>query len=135
MYLLDTNILSELMKKKPNAHMLSRLRSKPVHNLFTSCVCVSELRFGCSLRDDFENLWARINREILSRINIVSLGQKEAVLAGDILAQVNSARETPCMDDILVAACAMANHLTVVSNDTERYASIKGLASENWFEP
>jgi len=135
MYLLDTNILSELMKKSPNPHMISRLRSKPVHSLFTSCLCVSELRFGCSLRADFEEFWARINREIISRINVVALGQKEAVVAGDILAQVSGMEKAASMDDVLVAACAMANQLIMVTTDEERYAGIKGLAVENWLSP
>lgn len=135
MYLLDTNILSELMKKNPNPRMLSRLREKPVHSLFTSCVCVSELRFGCSLRADFNEFWSRINKEIIARINIVALGQNEAVLAGDILAQLSSKGEAVGMDDILVAACALANQLTMVTDQVERYSGIKGLAVENWLVP
>ena len=135
MYLLDTNILSELIKKNPNPCIITRLRSKPVHSLFTSCVCVSELRFGSSLRADFEQFWSKMNEEIFSRINIVPLGQKEAVLAGDILAQLAGKVEKIGMDDILVAACALANQLTMVTPHVERYSGIKGLAVENWFEP
>jgi len=135
MYLLDTNILSELIKKKPNPRIISRLRAKPVHSLFTSCVCVSELRFGSSLRADFEKFWCKINEEIFSRINIVPLGQKEAVLAGDILAQLRGTAEGIGMDDILVAACALANQLVMVTPHVERYSGIKGLTVENWFEP
>ena len=135
MYLLDTSILSELIKKNPNPCIIMRLRSKPVHSLFTSCVCVSELRFGSSLRADFEQFWSKMNEEIFSRINIVPLGQKEAVLAGDILAQLAGKVEKIGMDDILVAACALANQLTMVTPHVERYSGIKGLAVENWFEP
>ena len=135
MYLLDTSILSELIKKNPNPCIITRLRSKPVHSLFTSCVCVSELRFGSSLRADFEQFWSKMNEEIFSRINIVPLGQKEAVLAGDILAQLAGKVEKIGMDDILVAACALANQLTMVTPHVERYSGIKGLAVENWFEP
>jgi predicted nucleic acid-binding protein len=135
MYLLDTSILSELIKKNPNPCIITRLRSKPVHSLFTSCVCVSELRFGSSLRADFEQFWSKMNEEIFSRINIVPLGQKEAVLAGDILAQLTGKVEKIGMDDILVAACALANQLTMVTPNVERYSGIKGLSIENWFEP
>ncbi len=135
MYLLDTSILSELIKKNPNPCIITRLRSKPVHSLFTSCVCVSELRFGSSLRADFEQFWSKMNEEIFSRVNIVPLGQKEAVLAGDILAQLAGKVEKIGMDDILVAACALANQLTMVTPHVERYSGIKGLAVENWFEP
>jgi tRNA(fMet)-specific endonuclease VapC len=63
------------------------------------------------------------------------LGQKEAVLAGDILAQLSSKGEAVGMDDILVAACALANQLTMVTDQVKRYLGIKGLAVENWLEP
>jgi predicted nucleic acid-binding protein len=135
MYLLDTNVLSELVKKNPNPHVIAHLRATPIHCLFTSCVCVSELRFGSFVRVDFEKFWARINEEIVSRINIVSLGQKEAVLAGDILAQLRGRGESIGMDHVLVAACALANQLTIVTPHVERYSGIKGLAVENWFNP
>ena len=36
MYLVDTNILSELIKRHPNSHVLSRMGSKPAHTLFTA---------------------------------------------------------------------------------------------------
>ena len=87
------------------------------------------------MRADFEEFWARINREIISRINVVALGQKEAVVAGDILAQVSGMEKAASMDDVLVAACAMANQLIMVTTDEERYAGIKGLAVENWLSP
>ena len=53
MYLLDTNILSELIKKRPNPKVLSQLRSKSSLTLYTSCICIMELRFGSALRDVF----------------------------------------------------------------------------------
>ncbi len=64
MYLLDTNILSELIKRKPNPSLLTRLGSEPAHTLLTSCICIMELRFGSALRKDFEKFWQKINTEI-----------------------------------------------------------------------
>ncbi len=58
-YLLDTNILSELLKKRPSPHLIDRLRSKQPESICTSSICVMELRFGAALRDDaevFQNL-------------------------------------------------------------------------------
>jgi len=52
MYLLDTNILSELVKKRPNPQVLSQLRSKAALTLFTSCICIMELRFGSALSEE-----------------------------------------------------------------------------------
>ena len=80
-YLLDTNILSELLKKRPNPHLMVRLRAKPPESLFTSCICVMELRFGSALRRDSEVFWERIASEILSRVSILPLDFPEAPMA------------------------------------------------------
>jgi predicted nucleic acid-binding protein len=45
MVLLDTNILSELVKKKSNPNFLSRVSSLPARHLYTSMVCLMELRY------------------------------------------------------------------------------------------
>jgi tRNA(fMet)-specific endonuclease VapC len=135
MYLLDANMLSELIKREPNPQLLSHLRSKPVHSLSTSSICLMKLRYGSALKTDFENFWSKIRQEILSRVNVVPFGEKEALAAGDLMAQLNNDRDTIGMDDILVAASAIANQYTVVTGDVERFSGIKGLAAENWLEP
>jgi len=135
MYLLDTNMLSELIKRKPNLGLLARLRSKPVHSLSTSCICLVKLRYGSALKTDFESFWSKIREEILSRVNVVPFGEKEALVAGDILAQLSGTGDTIGMDDILVAASAIANQYTVVTGDVGRFSGIQGLAIENWLEP
>lgn len=132
MYLLDTNILSELIKKRPNPNLLSHLRSKPAHELFTSCVCVMELRFGSALREDFEIFWQKINREILSRINVVPFGELEALTAGDLLADIRKNGRSIGMEDVMIAASAIANKYTVVTANTRHFSRIKGLSVENW---
>jgi len=135
MYLLDTNMLSELIKREPNPYLLSCLRSKPIHSLSTSCICLVKLRYGCASKTDFESFWSKIRQEILSRVNVVPFGEKEAVVAGDILAKLNDAEDRIGMDDILMAASAIANQYTVVTSDVKRFSGIKGLAIENWLEP
>jgi predicted nucleic acid-binding protein len=135
MYLLDTNMLSELIKREPNPNFLSRLRSKPVHSLSTSCLCLVKLRYGSALKTDFESFWSKIRQEILSRVNVVPFGEKEALVAGDILAQMNNAGDRLDMDDILVAASAIANQYTVVTSHVARFSGIQGLAIENWLDP
>jgi len=132
MYLLDTNILSELIKKKPNPLLLHRLEREPAYNLFTSCICTMELRFGSSLREDFEKFWQKITNEIISRVNVLSIGEKEALAAGDILASLRKTGQGIGMEDVLIAASAIANHYTVVTANTRHFSRIKNLRVENW---
>jgi predicted nucleic acid-binding protein len=134
MYLMDTNILSELIKKRPNPHLLSQLRSKPSHALLTSCICVMELRFGSMLREDFEVFWPKINREIVSRVKVVPLGEKESLIAGDILADMRKTGQSIGIEDVLIAASAITNKCIIVTANVRYFSRISGLIIENWLK-
>jgi tRNA(fMet)-specific endonuclease VapC len=132
MYLLDTNILSELIKKRPNPNFIARLRTEELKTLCTSSICVFELRLGSALRDDFHIFWQRIMNEFLSGISILQFGEDEALLAGDILAQLQKAGQKIGIEDIFIAATAMANRCTLVTANTKHYSRITNLKIENW---
>ena len=134
MYLLDTNILSELIKKHPSPLVLSQLGSKPAHTLFTSSICIMELRFGSALRENFETFWQRIVKEIISRVNIIPIGETEALAAGDILADLRKTGNIIGLEDVLIAASAITNQYTVVTANTRHFSRIKGLLVEHWLE-
>ncbi len=134
MYLLDTNILSELIKRHPNSHVLSRLGSEPAHTLFTSCICIMELRFGSALREDFEKFWQKITKEIISKVNILPIGEKEGLVAGDILAGLRKTGQIIGLEDVLIAAAAITNQYPVVTANTRHFSRITGLQVENWLE-
>lgn len=132
MYLLDTNILSDLIKRKPNAHLMGRLSSEPAHTLFTSCICIMELRFGSALREDFVKFWQKITKEIISRVNILPIGEKEVLVAGDILAGLRKTGQIIGLEDVLIAVSAITNQYTVVTANTRHFSRIAGLQVENW---
>ena len=72
MYLLDTNVLSQLVRKHPPPDLIDRLGQHATDPLFTSCICVMELRQGALRRPDHGALWSRIEREILSRVEMLN---------------------------------------------------------------
>jgi len=132
MYLLDTNILSELVKKQPNPHLLQHLQSNPSQSLFTSCICVMELRFGSALREDFESFWQNIETEIISRVKILPLGYDEVLKAGDILADLQKTGKTISIEDVLIASTALIHKFVMVTADTRHFSRINRLVIENW---
>jgi len=93
-----------------------------------------ELRFGSALREDFETFWQRIVKEIISRVNIIPIGEKEALAAGDILADLRKTGNIIGLEDVLIAASAITNQYTVVTANTRHFSRIKGLLVENWLE-
>lgn len=134
MYLLDTNILSELIKKRPNPCLIERLPYQPSETLFTSCICVMELRMGSALRDDSDSFWNRISDEILTRITILPIGSAEAKIAGDILANLRTTGQLIGIEDVLIAATAICHRLTAVTGNVSHFNRVDGLRVENWLQ-
>ena len=134
MYLLDTNILSELIKKRPNPNFIKKLRSKPSHTLHTSIICVFELRFGSALGDDFKTFWTQIMNDIISRVIVLPFGENEAYIAGDILVYLKKSGQKIGIEDIFIAATTLSQKCILVTANTRHYSKIKDLTIENWLE-
>ena len=43
MYLIDTNMLSELLRMSPNPNFMVKLRTTPANALFSASICIMEL--------------------------------------------------------------------------------------------
>ncbi len=132
MYLLDTNILSHLVRKRPPAVLVERLREHAPEELFTSCICVMELRHGAMRRPDPTGLWPRIERDILQRVQILGLGTEEALIAGDVMAHLWTRGRMIDVEDVLIGATALAQGLSVVTNNLDHFRRIPRLRVEDW---
>lgn len=132
-YLLDTNVLSEVIRKEPNRGLLRRLDEIAPRDAVTSVVCVAELRHGTARVAHGARLWDRIAREILSRVDILPLGEAEAVRAGDLLATLEAQGEPIGMEDVWIGATALEHRLTVVTRNLKHFRRIHGLVSESWW--
>ena len=132
MFLLDTDTLSQLLKKRPSAKLMERLQQAAADSLCTSSVSVMELRFGARRRDDADLLWKRIEQQILSRVQIFGLTKPEAVLAGDLLADLAGRGSPIGVEDVLIAATALAHGCTVVTGNERHFRRIGNLRVENW---
>lgn len=132
MYLLDTNVLSHLVRKRANPALLRRLREQPAEALFTSCICAMELRHGAVRRDDQGVLWRGIEREILARVQVLGVGMEEALLAGDVMAYLWSMGKPIDVEDVLIGATALSHRLTVVTENLAHFQRIPNLRVESW---
>ena len=132
-YLLDTNVLSELMKKRPSAGVLRRVGELARNEIFTSAVCFMELRFGAARHPGGTILWQRIQEEIQPRVSILPLGYEEATRAGEVLARLE-ARGTPIgLEDVLIGSTALVHGISVVTRNVKHLSRIEGLSVENWW--
>lgn len=91
-----------------------------------------ELRQGAARRRDSGALWTRIQREILSRVSVLSLEEKETLIAGDVLAHLETAGMPIGIEDVLIGATALGGAMTVVTNNVAHFRRIPNLRVEDW---
>jgi tRNA(fMet)-specific endonuclease VapC len=132
-YLLDTNVLSEVLKKRPEPTVVHRLREIAPGSVYTSAVCVTELHYGTRRRPGADAFWERIAREVLSRVRVLSFGEEEAVRAGDLLAELEAAGQPIGIEDVQIGATALAHSLTVATRNLRHFRRLPGLRVESWW--
>lgn len=128
-YLLDTNILSDLMRN-PAGKVAMRLSAVGEHAVMTSIIVASELRFG-ALRRGSQALIDRVD-QVLSRLTVAPL----AAPADQAYAELREALERSGLpigaNDMLIAAHALALDCIVVTANDREFRRISGLTVENW---
>lgn len=132
MYLLDTNMLSEIIRKTPNKNFSDRLKAIPSAAFFTATICVMELRYGAMKRGNPSVLWPRIEQHVLSKIRILNFSYREAIKAGELIHHLYSLGQPIGIEDIMIGSIALCNDLIVVSANTRHFQQIPGLTVENW---
>jgi tRNA(fMet)-specific endonuclease VapC len=132
-HLLDTNVLSELIRKHPEPSVLDRLQAAEGNKLATSVICVTELRYGAARHPEGDRLWQRIAAEVLPRVQVLPLDYEKAVRGGSLLADLATRGEPIGIEDVLIAATALELDLTVVTRNLRHFRRIEGLKAESWW--
>ena len=135
MYLLDTDILSNLMKPRPSMTLIAKLVSVPSEEQFTSSITLGELIYGAHrLRARTTVLLERMNNTLLPNLPVLAFDATSANHYGEIRAELE--REgTPLGDaDLRIGSIALAHGLTVVTGNVRHFRRIPGLTIENWLE-
>lgn len=132
-FLLDTSALSEPLKRSPKAAFMRRLGEVPAREIFTSSVCLMELRYGCSLRGN-DGLWERIQQVILAHVRVLPFSGAEATRCGDLLALLSRSGTQIGTEDTQIGATALVHHCHVVTFNKKHFEKIPGLRIENWLD-
>ncbi len=121
-WLLDTNILSELRRPRPEPRVIAFVGQQPLDRLYVSAVTFAEIRFGIELLDDAgrraalqdwltHKIRPMFDRRILPIDEDVMFKWRLLVEAG------RKAGHTFSQPDLIIAATALQYGLTVVTRD------------------
>ena len=121
-YLLDTCVISELVKPRPGKKILSWLQSIPEENVFLSSITIGELQRGISRLPASRKkagLQTWLDDDLMKRFDqrIIGIDTAVAKTWGNIQADTEkSGKKMPILDS-LIAAIGIVHNLTVVTRN------------------
>ena len=131
MYLFDTDVLSNLMKRSPSRDLLKRVGSAPVGSRFTSSITLGELVYGARRRGS-ASLMEKIEERVVAALPILPFDADAARRYGEVRAELER-QGTPIGDaDVRIAAIALVRRLIVVTGNIRHFQKIPHLTVENW---
>ena len=133
MFLVDTNVLSELTRPRPHLPVVRRLLSTDPAALHASEITRYELRFGAAIHERPKEVWAKVEREILPLPVWLPVDERVAIATADLRAVLRRRGQSIEMPDALLAATATIYDLVLVTRNVRHFQNVTGLTVENWF--
>jgi predicted nucleic acid-binding protein len=125
MYLLDTNVVSELRKIKPHGAVVAWINQVSDASIALSVVTIGEIQAGIEKTRDQDKEKAKQLESWLDQIesayNIIPLSAKIFRRWGKIMHR----QSDTILEDALIAATAIENNLTVVTRDEKDFKRFK----------
>ena len=131
MYLFDTDTLSNLMKKSPSSSLLSRMRSVPVREQFTSSITLGELIYGARKKGS-PRLLTHIQQVVTASLPILPFDADAARRYGEVRADLQKQGITIGDADTRIASIALVRGLTVVTGNARHFQRVPNLPVQNW---
>lgn len=124
MYLLDTNVVSELRRPKPHGAVVAWLESVPDDHLYLSAVTLGELQAGVEITRDQDAAKAAEIEAWIGRVE-----QSLNVLPMDgrtfrVWARLMHGRSDTLIEDTMIAATATVHALTVVTRNVRDFMTL-----------
>jgi hypothetical protein len=139
-WLLDTNILSELRRPKPEPKVLAFIAAQPLDRLYISAVTLAEIRFGIERVADAGRR-AELNDWLTHKVRPMFDG-RVLVISEDVMFKwrllVEDGRKaghTFSQPDLIIAATALHYDLTVVTRDVSDYQRARAAVFNPWVDP
>lgn len=138
-WLLDTNVLSELRRPRPEQKVVDFIASCPLHDLYVSVVTVAEIRFGIEMVADASRR-AALNGWLGNRVRPMFaervLGINEDILVRwrVLVEDGRKAGHTYSQPDLFIAATAFHHGLTVVTRDRSEFDRAGNSVLDPWSE-
>jgi toxin FitB len=138
-WLLDTNILSELRRPKPEPRVVAFVGAQPLEQLHVSSVTLAEIRFGIEMLPDASrrvelNDWLNLKVRPMFEQRILPVTEDIMFKWRLLVEEGRKIGHTFSQPDLVIAATGVHHGLTVVTRDTADFAKARATVFNPWVD-
>ena len=137
MIILDTNVLSALMRTLPEARVVAWLDRQPAESVWITSITLFEARLGLALlptgrrRQTLEAAFARLLKEDLEN-RVLDFDTAAAAEAASLAAERQNAGRPVDMRDTQIAGIALARRATLATRNVRHFGDLKIPIVDPW---
>jgi toxin FitB len=136
MIILDTNVVSALMRNVPDPRVSEWLDRQPEYSIWTTAITVFEIRVGLQVMPEgmrksaLSEQFERLLDEISHRISV--FGEEAARRAASLTAARQKKGRTGEIRDTMIAGIVLAQNATLATRNTADFADIAAKIINPW---
>ena len=137
MIILDTNVLSALMRTVPEASVVAWLDRQPAESIWITSITLFEARLGMALlptgrrRQKLEAAFARLLKEDLEN-RVLDFDSAAAAESASLAAERQKAGRPVDMRDTLIAGIALVRRATLATRNVRYFGDLKIPIVDPW---
>ena len=131
MYLLDTNMCIYYFRGRYG--LVKKVRQIGISNCKISEITIAELKYGVEKSGDSKEKNRKVIETFLSEVDAVSIFSSLDIFARE-KARLSKLGSIIDDFDLLIGATAIANNLTLVTNNEKHFSRLEGIKIENWIK-
>lgn len=139
MIVLDTNVISEVVKSSPNAAVMDWLKSQPQSSVFTTTICEAEILYGLALlpkgrrRTTLQSAVDGILREAL-REHILPFDSAAAAVYPELIVSRRAAGRPISQADAQIAAIVVAHGAALATRNATDFEQCRIRVINPWIQ-
>jgi len=136
MIVLDTNVLSALMRQTPDTHVITWLDQQPRTSIWTTSVTILEVRFGLQImaKGKRRSLLIQTFEALLDKMGrrIASFDAAAAKEAAELMAERQRKGRPGDLRDTMIAGIVLARHATLATRNTSHFEDLAAAVVNPW---
>ena len=132
MYIFDTDIYTNVMRKIPSEKLLNRLKMVPRRDQFTTTITIAEVYYGLMKASNRTRLLKLFESVLLPRVTILPFAFSAAKKYGEIRSFLEKQGAPLAHADLQIASIALSMNMTLITGNLKHFQRIPQLTVENW---